>query len=178
VFLFVGTGLNLVNSDTGGLHYYFHTSDSLVPADTNGHYDVYEYDVASATPLLVSGGKGDSDTAFWGISSDGRDVFMASSQPLNSEGRSVDAVKVYDARIGGGFPTPVKPPPCEAEGCRGQGSAVPAPAAPTTSSFEGPPNPKPSKGKKHKKKHRKHKAHGKKSHGQKRDASHNGRTGR
>ena len=175
---FARIGLNLVNSDADGLHYFFHTADALVPEDTNGSYDVYEYDVASATPLLISSGKGESFAAFWGNSRDGRDVFFATGGALSPEDASVSALKVYDARIGGGFPIPVKPAPCEGEGCRGQGSALPPPATPTTPSFEGPGNPKPSKGKKHKKKHQKRKSQGKKRHGHKRTASTNGRTGR
>jgi hypothetical protein len=166
--------LRLASSNADGSYYYYATSDPLVPGDTNGHFDVYEYNTASATPLLISDGKSDSDATYWGNSNDGRDIFIHSRQPLNAEDPDDSVTRVYDARIGGGFPTPVKPPSCEGEGCRGQGSAPPAPAAPTTSSFEGPPNPKPGKPKKHKKKHKKHAKH--KS--QKRNASHNGRTGR
>jgi hypothetical protein len=179
---FVGPGVNVLNADAHAEHFFFQTADALDPADTNGKVDVYEYDVASATPLLLSSGSADSDTAYWGNSADGRDVFLATIQSLTVEDRSVDALKVYDARVGGGFPIPVTPAPCQGEGCRAAGSPLPPAAEPTTSSFQGPGNPKPKhKGKRHRKKHKhhKHKGHGKKKHGShKRGASHHGRTSR
>jgi hypothetical protein len=181
--------VNTVNSDLTGTHFYFQTSDALVAADINDEVDVYEYDVASATPALISSGKADTPTALWGNSADGRDVFIVTAEPLTAGDRSVSAVKAYDARIGGGFPISVVPPPCQGEGCRNHGSPVPPGAVPPTSSFEGPGNRKPKAKHKHKKKHHEHKKHHKrrhhkhKNHGNnagsgKRDAGNNGRTGR
>jgi hypothetical protein len=185
-YLYAASPVNLVNSDSDASHFYFQTADPLVGGDTNEDVDVYEYDAASATPFLISGGKAALRTALWGMSTDGRDIFIATSEALTADERSAGAVKAYDARIGGGFPPPSMPqPPCQGEGCRGGGSVGPPPAEPATSAFEGPGNPKPRhKGKKHhkhKKNHRHHrrKGHGKKKHaGKTRGAHHNRRTAR
>jgi hypothetical protein len=87
------------------------------------------------------------------------DVFFTAVDRL--VGWDTDSLNdIYDARVGGGFPEPISPPPpCEAETCRGGGTVPPAGQGPATSGFAGPPNPAPpSSG--CRKGHRRVKAHG------------------
>ena len=164
-------------SDSGRL--FFNSSDALVPQDSNGTEDVYQYEppaggeeappgdtCALSSPTyspasqgcvsLISSGASAEQSAFLDASESGDDVFFLTAAQLSR--RDTDtALDVYDARVGGGEPQPARPVECEGDGC--QLPAVP-PADPTPGSltFHGAGNvvEKPAK-KKHAKKHRKHK---------------------
>jgi hypothetical protein len=169
------------NADQHGERIFFQSTDAVLPQDINGKGDVYEFDAPSATTSLISTGESPNPSFLAGNSADGRDIFFASVDSLRPNDQNVGTQKLFDARIGGGFPEPPPPAVCEGEGCRGSGSATPADAAPATPSFSGPgnPKPKPSHAKKHKAKkhkHKSHKRHQSKSH--KRTANSKGRTGR
>ena len=181
-----------------GQRLYFESFDSLVLADTNAKRDVYQFEAAgkgtctAATPgyspktggcvSLISTAATDH-SYFLDASSDGRDVFFATRQPLVGWDDNPN-YDVYDAREGGGFPEPVAPAaPCEGEGCKAPGAAAPAAPAPSTNSFNGPGNQKPKAKKKKKgksKKHGKKKGKGKKQQGkkQKQKAAKKGRASR
>ena len=165
------------NSDEHGERIFFHSTDAILPRDANGALDVYEYDTASSSSKLISTGTDPHNTFYGGNGLSGRDVFLFSAETLAPQNLNQGTYNVYDARIGGGFPTP-SPSICEGEACRGAPSLQPPEVSPTTANFVGPGNPKPKHAKKHKsKKHRKHaKKHKSKNH--KRDANRNGRTGR
>jgi hypothetical protein len=157
-------------ADDRGERVFFTSSDSLSPQDTDTKPDAYVADFARGTVTLLSPGGGGSNY-YWGNGGDGRDVFIYSSDRFNQEGdRSLSTYKLWDARVGGGFPpAPPAQARCDGDGCHGSASAPAGGPAPSTSQFEGPPNVqqkhKHHKEKHHKKKHKKkHKAHHKKKH--------------
>ena len=108
---------------------FFSTTASLVPEDTNGTWDAYQFDPGSGAPSLLSSGRGENPTAFIDASASGNDVFIATRQHL--VGADTDElVDEYDVRTGGGFPEPEPAAaPCTGEGCRGAASGAPAGAA-------------------------------------------------
>jgi hypothetical protein len=143
-------------SDSGRL--FFNSSDALVPRDTNGTEDVYQYEPPSigsctaASPTyspasggcvdLISSGTSKEESAFLDASESGNDVFFLTRSQLSH--RDTDtAIDVYDARVGGGEVEPPPPPSCEGDACQ---SPVAAPEDPTPGSltFQGPGNLVPS----------------------------------
>ena len=116
---------------------FFTTDDALVHNDTNQAQDVYEY--VDGRPQLITTGTGQtqppkSGAAFGvspgliGVSSDGRDVYFSTFDTLVPEDHNGVFLKFYDARSGGGFPSPPPATPCEAaDECHGAGSSAPAP---------------------------------------------------
>jgi hypothetical protein len=108
-------------SDAGQV--FFETPDPLVPGDTNGKRDVYEWQ--DGRDALISSGTSDANSYFLDASVNGSDVFFATAQPLLR--RDTDsAYDIYDARTGGGFPEPpASGAPCEGSGCRGAGTVAP-----------------------------------------------------
>ena len=135
----------------------FESFEALVPRDTNGRQDVYEWEragsagecvkagaelfVASAGGCLslISSGESPTDSEFVDASPDGRDVFFKTASSLLPQDPGL--IDIYDAREGGGLPVPPPPArPCEGEACQ---SPPAPPEAPTTASsnYEGPGNP-------------------------------------
>ncbi len=103
-----------VLSEDGG-RVFFETADALVPRDTNGQIDVYEYE--GGRDYLISGGKSNEESSFVDASANGSDVFFVTRQQLVS-GDTDNLVDLYDAREGGGFPQASVPSSCGGEGCR------------------------------------------------------------
>ncbi len=103
-----------VLSEDGG-RVFFESADALVPEDTNGQIDVYEYE--DGHDYLISGGKSDEESSFIDASADGSDVFFVTRQQL-VPGDTDDLVDLYDAREDGGFPEASASPSCGGEGCR------------------------------------------------------------
>lgn len=135
----------------------FSTPGSLVPEDTNGRRDVYEYDVESEQVRLVSTGQCDCDSYAIGLSADGRDAFFTTRQRL--VGIDFDSsADLYDARIGGGIASqnPVAPTECLGDACLG-GVRAPGDVTPASAGFSGAGNPAPKAHKKKAKKAHKHK---------------------
>lgn len=129
--------------DASGSRVFFSTAEALVPDDTNGRIDAYQYDVATGEHHLLSSGKSTSDSWFLDASVDGDDVFVLTREQLVGWDRD-GAYDIYDARVGGGFPEP--PPtadPCSGESCRT--AATDAPSAPPlgTAAFQGAGNEDP-----------------------------------
>jgi hypothetical protein len=157
-----------------GSRLFFESEDALVLADTNDLPDVYEWEQAGSgtcsTPegcvALVSAGKGQAAT-FVDASSDGDDVFFLTARSLVAA--DPGSVDLYDARVGGGFPEPLVPIPCEGDACQALPSEPEDPAV--TTLITGPGNPplryserhRPRK-KGHRKKHR-HGSHQRHRHG-------------
>jgi hypothetical protein len=109
-------------SDNGQV--FFETPDALVPGDTNGKRDVYEYE--GGRQFLISSGTGEADSVFLDASANGSDVFFATAQrllPRDGDG----SYDIYDARVDGGFPEPAGAgAACEGEACAGAAAAAPA----------------------------------------------------
>jgi hypothetical protein len=111
--------LSPANSDEHGDHIFFQSSDAIVPQDTNGRYDVYEYNASNASTALISSGVSPNDSAYFGNGVDGKDVFFVTTDTLVPQDHTGNIFKVYDARVGGGFPVSPESPKCTGEGCRG-----------------------------------------------------------
>ena len=161
-----------------GSRVFFESFDALVPRDTNGKANVYEWirggsggctsqspsysPINSGCLALVSSGQSPNDSKLIDATSDGRDVFISTSQSLVPQDPGL--VDIYDARIDGGF----APPEAAQNGCEGDACQSPPPAPVSSQSgstrFSGPGNshgkcPKGKKGKKPCKRKAKHKVH-------------------
>jgi len=119
---------------------YFTTGEALSSDDTNGRTDVYEYDGASNAQRLITSGKGRADSYFMNVSAEGRDVFFITRDQL--VGWDTDgSYDLYDARVGGGFPDPVKPAAsCSGPQCQGTPGASPLAPIVGSRAFEGAGN--------------------------------------
>jgi hypothetical protein len=101
--------------DAAGDRVFFQTEEQLVPEDTNGRFDVYEW--VNGAVGLISPGNQPLKSDFAGISRDGRSAVFATNAalvPADQDGESRD---LYVARIGGGFPEAASPPECDTNGC-------------------------------------------------------------
>jgi hypothetical protein len=130
-----GGGLTSVVSraiSDDGRRVFFTSGDALVPQDTDGKLDVYEYDVPTGTVYLLSSGSDPSDSFFMGASGNGEDAFILTRQRL--VGWDTDgAYDLYDVRVGGGFPEPATAgSACVGGEC--QGPLGPPPSSPSFSS--------------------------------------------
>jgi hypothetical protein len=120
--------------------------DSLLPRDTDGQPDVYEYEldgtgscaVAPGCLSLISTGTSEHGSWFVDASASGDDVFFTTSQQLVSSDTD-GAYDLYDARVNGGVPLPAQPPECVGDGCL---NVPPAPidATPASLTFSGAGN--------------------------------------
>ncbi len=139
-----------------GRRLFFDSYDALVPADTNGALDVYQWQRAGkggcdegdhdhfpsngGCLALISSGRGPQDSRFVDASADGSDVFFKTSQSLWPEDPGL--IDIYDARVQGGFPYPPVPQAaCEGEACQSPPAPPQAPT-PASSSFQGDANPR------------------------------------
>ena len=133
-----------------GADVFFSTADPLVPGDTNGRRDVYEFDSRTGTEHLVSSGTDPSDSYFMDASADGSNVFFVTHSRLtgwDSDGN----YDLYDARRNGGVPDPPKLLlPCSGDSCHGAATSAPASETSASSVVRGsgnvkqafPPKPK------------------------------------
>lgn len=145
-------GSNLLSTD--GRRLFFESRDALVARDTNGRFDVYQWQrpgkgscgtgSASYSPAadgcidLISSGRSERDSTFLDASPTGDDVFFATLSSLYPSDYGL--VDVYDARVGGGFPAPVEPAPsCEGEACQAPYSP-PTDPSPSSLLFRGAGN--------------------------------------
>jgi hypothetical protein len=96
---------------------FFQTEESLLPEDTNGRLDVYQWE--NGHLALLSTGRSEGESFFGDASETGEDVFIFTRQQL--VGQDTDEnMDVYDARVGGGIAsqTPFPPPtPCGESSC-------------------------------------------------------------
>ncbi len=139
-----------------GSRLFFNSYDALLPGDTNGKVDVYQWEQASGEAdckhkgaelyvpssggclSLISSGQSPSDSQFLAASATGGDVFFTTNASLLPQDPGL--IDVYDARVNGGLPGPPAPPgPCQGEACQ---LAPPPPNDPTpaSASFKGAGN--------------------------------------
>lgn len=133
---------------------YFDAADALVPADTNGKEDVYQYEpngVGSCIDSggcvgLISSGTGNTSSVFLDASESGNDVFFMTEDelvPTDTDG----SPDIYDAHVCEAArpcivpSVPAKEECAGSESCKGASAAPPGmPAPPASSSFSGPGN--------------------------------------
>jgi hypothetical protein len=114
------------NVTDDGSAVFFHSDEALVPGDSDGETDVYEWKEGHL--FLISSGRSNGTPDFiYGMTPDGHDVFFVTRDALLPEDHSGGAGAIYDARIGGGFQSSGKAL-CVVEDC--QGAATPAPFLP------------------------------------------------
>jgi hypothetical protein len=153
----VATYQSRVLSDVEGrARVFFDSSDALVPQDTNGQQDVYEWEedgrgscrVAAGCVGLISSGTSSEESAFLDASADGDDVFFLTESKLVAQDTD-DLFDVYDARaphvsgeaVGSPVAVPVSPPCSNGDSCKPPPSAQPAIfGAPASATFTGAGN--------------------------------------
>ncbi|HEY8808486.1 MAG TPA: fibronectin type III domain-containing protein [Solirubrobacterales bacterium] len=152
--------LHPLSADGGRL--FFNSFDALVPHDTNGKQDVYQWeapgsgDCSEASPQfsqrnggcvsLISSGESSELSELIDASADGSNVFFETISSLAPQDPGL--VDIYDARINGGFPYVAPSEPCVGDTCQ---DVPPAPndQTPASASFHGQGNPSTRKAKKH-----------------------------
>jgi hypothetical protein len=123
-----------------GQHVFFSTQEALVPEDSNGKWDAYEYDTPTGTIHLLSTGTSPSDSYFMDASPDGHDAFFVTRQQLVGWDTD-DNYDLYDARTNGGLPEPPTPAqPCTNDGCRPPATATPTATTGASAQFKGTGN--------------------------------------
>jgi hypothetical protein len=129
----------LISED--GSRVFFDSDEPLVPADTNGEQDVYEWErygsgscqESDGCVYLLSGGVSESSSWLIGTDEKGNNVFIVSREQLVS-GPSNGTYDLYDARVGA---TPVATTACMGTGCQGVPSPPPTFATPPSLTFNG-----------------------------------------
>ena len=131
-----------------GSRVFFDSIEPLLPWDTNGKQDVYEWERAGAGGCppetagggciyLLSGGVNESASSLLDANSDGDDVFIITSAQLLPKDRN-ENFDVYDARVGG-MPR-AAPSECEGVACQGNSPVPPVFANPSSVIFSGAGN--------------------------------------
>ncbi len=139
-----------VLSGVGGrMRVFFNSADALVPRDTNGKQDVYEWEEEGRGGCrgpggcvgLISSGGSSGKSLFADASADGSDVFFLTYSELVPQDTD-QLLDVYDAREGGGFSgsSGVVPSGCEGESCKLPPSPPAALGALGSASYVGPGN--------------------------------------
>jgi len=142
------------NLSEDGSRLFFDSADALVPSDTDGTQDVYEWEADGSGSCqssadnggclsLISGGQSTAGSSFMDANPSGSDVFFSTKQQLVSLD-SDQNIDVYDARADGGIPAQNQAPPsapCSGNTCRGPVSPAPSPPTAASISFAGPANP-------------------------------------
>jgi hypothetical protein len=134
-----------------GSRVFFDSSEALVPQDTNGVEDVYEWERNGAGSCrqspgciyLISGDLSVGEALFADASESGNDVFFTSRADLVPQDQGENVV-LYDARVNGGFPRTASA--CTGTGCQGVPPAPPTFATPSSVTFNGIGNFPPSPG--------------------------------
>jgi hypothetical protein len=91
---------------------FFDSQEALLPQDTDGATNVYEYE--GGRLHLISDGAGVGSSFFDAASPSGDDVFFTTRQQLVPQDQDEQA-DLYDARVDGGFRAPAPAPVCEGE---------------------------------------------------------------
>jgi hypothetical protein len=134
-------GYSLGEISPGGSRVFFETVDALVPQDTNGVEDVYEWE--NGRIYLISSGQGTRGSIFSGASSDGSSVFLTTTDHLAPQDIE-SSTQIYDARVDGGFVYAPFTSGCDSGQCQGPQTPAPAFGAPASATFVGLGNPVPA----------------------------------
>jgi hypothetical protein len=117
----VGRQTTVISND--GSVVAFEAGDALVPRDTNGRIDVYEW--RDGEVFLLTSGIGDYDSKLLGISPDARSIFISTVDRLVPTDTD-SLADLYSARVGGGLAADHPPgsvAPCMGDACQGQPTA-------------------------------------------------------
>jgi hypothetical protein len=126
----------------GAHRVFFDSFDALGPKDTNQDRDVYQWEApgtgSCAKPTgcidLISSGTAEGGATLIDASADGADAFFLTDGSLvGTDPPNSGKVDLYDARVGGGFPTPPDPPECVGDDCQ---PLPPEPEDPTPGSLQ------------------------------------------
>jgi hypothetical protein len=142
-----------------GKRLFFNSFEALVPRDTNGAQDVYEWEAPGAGGCskgvsayhelnggciyLISSGESPFESEFWDATADGHDVFFTTEAGLLPQDPGL--IDLYDARVGGGFAQPSAAEICEGETCQ-ISPAPPRGPTPGSSTYTGDHNESPPPG--------------------------------
>jgi hypothetical protein len=144
-FIPTGEGIKepprVVSAD--GSRVFFDSAEPLLPADTNGWLDVYEWERGGAGSCtdsrgcvyLLSGGTDPEDSYLIGADESGDNVFFVSRAELVPADRGGDDDEVYDARVDGSQPPAGAA--CEGTGCQGVPPTPPIFATPSSATITG-----------------------------------------
>jgi hypothetical protein len=145
------------NLSDDGSRVFFQTKEALVPQDTNGQTDVYEWERESAGGsdgcshssasfsessggclYLISTGESGDPSYFGDASANGSDVFFFTRQALVGQDQDQND-DVYDARVEGGIAAqnPLPTTDCTGEGCLGPASTSPVFGVPSSTAIAG-----------------------------------------
>jgi hypothetical protein len=141
-----------------GNRVFFNAFDSLVPQDSNGALDVYQWEAPGTGACevggtgysaqnggcvsLISTGQSPSESQFADADPSGESVFFRTESSIDPDDPGL--FDLYVARVGGGYPQPPAQNPCVGDACQ---SIPPAPNDPTpaSASFRGAGDPAPRK---------------------------------
>jgi hypothetical protein len=133
---FLPIGAQTLSAD--GSQAFFETEEALVPQDTNGAYDVYEWE--NGHIYLLSSGQGSYGSFLAGMSKEGNDAFIQTTDRLLPQDIE-NSQQVYDARVDGGFPYTPPEYGCDSGQCQGPQTPAPVFAPPPSATFVGVGNP-------------------------------------
>ena len=126
-------GLSL--TDDGSV--FFNSDEGLVDRDVNERSDAYEWESGQGIQL-ISTGTSAFPAALLGVDSNGVDAYFFTRDKLAREDENGNTVRIYDARVLGGFPHVPAAVPCKAsDECHGPGTVAPGP--PSIGSVVGTP---------------------------------------
>jgi hypothetical protein len=142
---FAGTYQPRWISEDGG-RVFFDSTEPLVPADTNGQLDVYEWEPqgegnctqSDGCVYLLSGGHEKSASYFIDASSNGDNAFIATAERLVPQDKN-ENYDLYDARVGGVNLIP-ETAGCAGSGCQGAAAAQSGMVVPASATFTGSGN--------------------------------------
>jgi len=115
-----------------GSRVFFESHEALEAADVNSTWDVYQWEelgrgtcmeasetfssASGGCVELISSGQDPGISTFLDADPSGDDVFISTQSSLVDADYGLS--DVYVARVGGGFPPPTQPAPCEGEACQ------------------------------------------------------------
>ncbi len=145
------------NLSVDGDRFFFESRDPLLPSDTNGVNDVYEWEAKGSGSCesesqnggclyLISSGTSPAVSRFADASANGDHVFFFTDQPL-VPGDGDQLTDVYDAAVGGGLAAQheLAPPTCSSTACQANPAPPPDPTL-SSASFSGAGNLREGKG--------------------------------
>jgi len=123
-----GTNLGRLTVSEDGSYIVFQSSDALTPQVQGGSQNVYEWHDGNVY-LISDGTDTQARAKLMGMDASGANVFFTTADKLVRQDTDED-IDVYDARIDGGFPAPIRAVSCSRDACQGPLSSSPAPPLP------------------------------------------------